>query len=139
MIEIRDCTPEDIPEIKRIHDLKNIDYAFPDLKQPLFLVKKVAVDDGKVIMAVGGYIQAETYLWMDPEWSDPHTRLEVMQQLQDSFLDELNLQGVDCCVCYVPEHIEKSFAKRLDALGWEPNREGWRCWNRTTERITQCV
>jgi len=132
---IRDYDSRDLPEIQRIHELKSIDYALPDLHSPLFLVKKVAEEKGRVVMALGAYIQAETYLWMDPgDWASPREKLKVLHNLQAEFLNDLYLKGVDCAVAYVPQEIEKHFGKRMTALGWSQNRDGWRTWGRSTKQ-----
>jgi hypothetical protein len=134
-VKIRNYEEKDLDDIKRIHALKGIDYELPDLQQPLFLVKKVLEVEGKVVMALGAYIQVETYLWLDPgPWATPQEKFDLLNELQHEFLKELWLQGVECAVCYVPEEIEKHFGKRLTQLGWSQNRDGWRTWGRSTKQ-----
>lgn len=132
---IRDYEPKDLEDLKRIHSLKSIDYKFPDIESPLFLVKKVLEVEGKVVMALAAYIQVETYLLMDSgNWAKPEEKLEALQSLQAEFLNDLYLKGVDCAVAYVPQEIEKHFGKRMTALGWSRNRDGWRTWGRSTKQ-----
>lgn len=132
---IRDYLPSDLEDIKRIHAMKGIDYQLPDLDQPLFIVKKVVEVNGKVVMALGAYIQVETYLFVDPgPWAKPKEKLEILNRLQNEFLKGLWLKGVDCAVAYVPQEIEKHFGKRMTQLGWSKNRDQWFTWGRSTKQ-----
>jgi len=41
-------------------------------------------------------------------------------------------KGIDQIVCWVPETVEKKFAKRLRAMGFSRDRDGWHSWSRET-------
>lgn len=131
---IRDYRPEDFEEIKRIHEQGGLDYKTPDVGSPLFIVKKVMEVHGRVVCAALFRVEVETYLLLDKESGlDPEQNMAVLRALQAESMNALWLQGVDNAVCWVPEDVEKYFAKRLIELGWTPDRSGWHSWTRMTE------
>ena len=125
---IRDYTAADRAEIRRIHYAMELDYKFPDLENPLFLVKKVAEKDGKPFGALALRICAEAMLWLDK--GHPKERYDTMKSLQDEVMAEAYLKGLSDVFADVPNI---RFDKRLKELGWEPNRPGWALWSRSTK------
>lgn len=141
---VRDYKPSDFEEIKRIHEQGGLDYKTPALNttnragetivNPLFIVNKVLTVDDKIVAAVLWRIEAETYLLLDKESGlDPEQNMAVLRGLQVEGLAALWKLGIDDAVCWVPQEIEKTFAKRLTQLGWKRDREGWHSWSRKTE------
>lgn len=128
---VRDYRPSDLAAIKAIHDQTQIDYRFPDLNSPLFLVTKV-YEVGGVVRAAGGvYIQLETYLWLDPsDWAEPDEKLDVIEALQIAGFRDSRLEGVDCAVLWIPPGMER-FGKRLTDMGWTQDRDGWISFSRS--------
>jgi hypothetical protein len=125
---VRDYQPGDKAALNAIHEAQGLDYKMPDLDQPLYFVKKVKVDGGKVVAALVLKICAETMLLIDPE-QEPQEKLTEMQELQSSVLNEAYRQGLDEVIASIPEI---GFDKRLIQLGWIKDRPGWNLWSRST-------
>jgi hypothetical protein len=123
---IRDYKPSDLEAVKRIHERTGIDYTFPDINSPLFLVTKVIEDDSGVIRACGGaYIQVELYLWLDPDdWADAPDKLAAIHALDGSVLHDCYLKGIDCAVLWLPPGMER-FGERLVDMEFTKDRDGW--------------
>jgi hypothetical protein len=129
---VRDAKPEDFAEIERIHAAMGMDYQLPDLAHPLFLVRKVTLDDnGEVIGACFLRITAETYLWMSPDIA-PRCKMDVMNKMQPEVLRAAWQNGLDDIEARIPETVERRFQKRLNQLGWSKNRSGWFPWTVAT-------
>jgi len=131
---IRDYKIKDFRDVKRIHAQGGLDYQFPDINSPLFIVRKVMTVNDKVVCAVLWRMEVETYLLLDQESTlGPEEKMMALRALQVEGLHELWTKGIDNCVAWIPESVEKHFSKRLTQLGWEPDRDGWRSWSRKTE------
>ena len=126
---VRDYEPGDKEALAAIHCSQGIDYEFPDIDAPLFIVKKVLTDEnGKIKAALVLRICAETMLLLDPE-QEPQEKLTEMQELQSSVLSEAYKQGLDDICASVPPI---GFDKRLSQLGWIEGKPGWKLWTRFT-------
>ena len=125
-MRLRNYEPADFAAVKAIHEKTNIDYAFPDIDSPLFLVTKVIEDDSGVVRACGGaYIQAEVYLWLDPsDWADPSDKLCAVSALDGAVLRDTYLRGINCAVLWLPPGMAR-FGERLVQIGFERDRDGW--------------
>lgn len=134
---IRPYTPADFPAVKRLHEASGLEYDMPDLSSHLFLITKVVERDGKIVMAAGARIETELYLWMSHDVGTPEERWEDLQRLNQSVMQDAWLNGIDDCVCWVPESIEKSFQKRLRMMGFNRDRDGWHSWSRKTNESNQ--
>ena len=128
---IRDLQPEDVPELERIHAASGLDYQLPDLTSPLFFVRKVLEDGGKIRAALVLKICAETMLLLDGK-QEPQEKLTEMQLLQSSVLSEAYGKGLDEIHAAIPEI---GFDRRLIQLGWTKDRPGWHLWTRSTHEI----
>jgi hypothetical protein len=125
---VRDYTAADRPQLEAIHAAQGLDYKFPDIDGPLFLVRKVLEIDGKVVASLVLKICAETMLLLDGE-QEPQEKLTEMQSLQSSVLSEAYAKGLDEIHAAIPEI---GFDKRLIQLGWLKDRPGWNLWTRST-------
>ena len=121
-METRDTEKRDYAEIEALHELSGFDYQFPDLDDPLFIVKKTAEEDGRVVQAIALKLQAEVYLWIDHSWGTPEERWCKLQTLTEEAKQAAWLRGLDSLVCVVPPEIADSFEKRLKAIGMERDR-----------------
>ena len=126
---IRDLQFSDIEDVEKIHRQSGLDYRMPDLKSPLFPIKKICVKDGEVLGAVALRLCAETFLWLDKQ-RRPQEKLQTMNDLQREVLADAWKNGLDEIHAAIPPI---GFDKRLRQLGWEPDREGWVLWTRRTE------
>jgi hypothetical protein len=129
---VRDYAPADLPALQRIHEQMGLDYRMPDLNDPLFVVRKVLEVGGEVVGATVARVEFETYLWLDNALN-PAEKNAAMHLLQPALLKDSRLLGAENLVCWVPENVEKKFAKRLAELGWKRDRDGWHTWSRSTE------
>lgn len=130
---VRNYKPSDFHAIKAIHEATQIDYKMPVLDSRLFVVKKVLEVDGIVRQAVGFRVEVETYLWTDPtDWALPDEKFLGLKALQAESMHLLMTKGVDTAVCWVPENVDKYFAKRMTEMGWSKDRDGWHSWSRKT-------
>jgi len=128
---VRDYQPADRPALEAIHALQGLDYRFPEIDGPLFIVKKVLVDENDNIKAALVLkICAETMLLLD-KGQEPQEKLTEMQELQSSVLSEAYGKGLDEIHASIPEI---GFDKRLIQLGWVKDRPGWSLWTRRTSQ-----
>jgi hypothetical protein len=126
----RDSDENDRLQLQAIHRASGMDYLFPDLDSPLFITRKVLIDDdGNIIGAAFLKVQAETYLMLDPTLG-PRQKMDAINRLNPEVEREAWEKGLDTLVAYIPEDIDKKFDKRLLKLGWERVRAGWKTWFR---------
>lgn len=131
---VRDYRPEDLPQIKAIHESVGLDYKMPEIGLPIFFIKKVIVLGDEVVAASVLRVEAETYLWLKRgDWADSEDKLLTLKLLQEEVLDAAWKLGVPNVVAWVPRHVERFFAKDMQTLGWSRDREGWISWSRPTE------
>lgn len=128
----RDYRPEDFEAVKAIHESTQLDYQFPDVNAPLFLVKRVLEVDGVVRVMLGMRIETECYLWLDKsDWATPEEKLAAIEILDKEGMEEAWLKGVDDAVLYLPPGMER-FGERLERLGFSKPREGWTAFSKRT-------
>lgn len=127
---VRDYKPSDAPAVAVLHRQMNMDYKLPELDDPLFVSRKVYVDDsGRIIGTEFLKLQAEAYLMLDCEL-DTLSKTRVIAHLSRETEREAYNQGVDTLVAYIPEDLSKKFTKRLTLLGWNQARDKWVTWFR---------
>jgi hypothetical protein len=127
---VRPYTESDLDAFKCIHADSKLDYRFPALDSPLFIVKTVIERAGRPTTLLAGKIDVETYLMTSGTAAE---RLEDIEAAQERFLAELWEKGIDNCYCGVPESVNRHFGKHMERLGWELGRPGWINWFRDTE------
>ena len=126
LLVVRDYLPSDFEAIRWIHENTQIDYQFPNLNSPLFLVTKVVEQDGVIRAAGGLYLQLETYLWMDPtNWGTLQEKSDAIQALAEAGFKEAWLQGLECAVLYLPPGMEEFGNYLVNKLGFAADRDGW--------------
>ena len=130
-MRIRDADAGDYSDVERLHGDMGIDYELPNLAHPLFVVQKVAYEDGRLLGACFLRLTAETYLWLDPALG-PRAKMETMAALQPEVLAHASALGLDTIEACIPSEVEKRFAKRLIRLGWERCKDKWHQWSRLT-------
>src|SRR5437868_1063416 len=127
--EIRDLEPSDVAEVQRIHEASQIDYAFPNILSPLFLVKKVLSVDGHVRLCVAGYLTSECYLFIDKEdWADPEQKWLAIQEVANAAIAEAKEKGLEETVVWLPPGMDQ-FGKRLENLGFSKDRNSWKSYS----------
>ena len=123
---VRDYQPGDLEAIKAIHKEQGFDYAFPDLSNPLFLVKKVREVDGRADAACFLRLTAETFLLVR---GGPVEKGRAIIELQPEVLREAYEKGLSEIICAVPPAISESFSSTLRHMLWEKT-QGWPIWQR---------
>lgn len=127
---VRDYTDADRSAVERLHRDMGMDYLLPDLDSPLFIVRKVYVDDGnQVIGAEFLKLQAEAYLMLSCTLN-PLEKTRTIAHLSRETEREAYNRGIDTLAAYIPEDISNKFTKRLNLLGWDKARPKWVTWFR---------
>lgn len=128
--KITTLAPGDFDAVRRLHEKSGFDYIMPDLASPLFVVKYAAKDpEGRVLGAAGLRVQAETYLWLDPDLP-VRVRYRVVLQLSRVVTAEAWRVGLDCLAAWLPPSLPRSFRRLLVKLGWGRDRDGWDSWSK---------
>lgn len=127
---IRDAELEDFPTLKAVHEASGFDYVFPDLKDPLFVIKKT---DGYNGIAVK--LEGTVYLWLNHLRGTPEERWTVMQELVEEAKLAAWEKGLDTLTCVIPPELEKSFDKRLRDIGMDRDRP----WSKYSFDLTSYV
>lgn len=121
---IRDYQSGDAEAFKAIHEESGFDYEFPNLGDPLFIVRKTVEEDGKVVQGLMVKLEGEVYLWIRQDWATPEERWARLVELTDAAKQVAWEKGLDSLICVVPPEIAKSFEKRLKEIGMVKNL-GW--------------
>jgi hypothetical protein len=124
-MRIREYTEADLEPLRRMHARQGFDYAFPDLRDPIFVSKLVLEDDaGRVVMASLARLTCEMYLLIDRDASEsssagnPQERYARLLALHQAGEQDLLGRGLDDAHAWLPPPIAKRFGRRLAALGW---------------------
>lgn len=128
---VRDYNPlTDLEAVTQLHRDMGMDYKMPDIDQPLFLVKKVCLnEDGRIIGAELLRIQAEAYLLLSGSVGSK-AKVEAIDALSKEVEASAWMMGIDDLVAYIPESISDKFSRLLSKLGWGKARDGWVTWVR---------
>ena len=127
---VRDYTDADKQAVAQLHRDMGMDYLLPDLKSPLFVVRKVYVNDADQIIGTEFLkLQAEAYLMLDCNL-DAVEKTRVIAHLSRETEREAYNRGLDTLAAYIPEEISTKFSKRLNLLGWSKARDRWVTWFR---------
>ena len=118
----------DLETLKGIHSRQGIPYPFPDLADSQFILRAVIENGHGVDTALLLKKSAEAYLLMDLEVGTPEDRLGRLDILNHAVPPVMKQMGIGEAYCAVPPHLEKSFGKRLVALGWY--KEPWPIYTR---------
>ena len=124
-MRIREYTEADLEPLRRMDARQGFDYAFPDLRDPIFVSKRVLEDDaGRVAMASLARLTCEMYLLMDRDASEsstagiPQERYARLLALHQAGEQDLLARGLDDAHACLPPPIAKRFGRRLTKLGW---------------------
>jgi hypothetical protein len=124
-MRIREYTEADLEPLRRMHARQGFDYAFPNLRDPIFVSKLVLEGDaGQVVMASLARLTCEMYLLMDRDaggsssLGGPQERYARLLALHQAGEQDLLARGLDDAHAWLPPPIAKRFGRRLAALGW---------------------
>lgn len=127
-MQVRAYTEGDLESLRAMHAAQGFGYAFPDLADPLFLVRSVVEEDGRPRMAAFLRLTAEAYLLADPREGSPRQRLRWVLGLHESVRQEAAARGLADVQAFLPPRVARAFGRRLAALGWR--RDPWTCYTR---------
>lgn len=128
-MKVRLYSDDDLDEIVRIHKANGLpanclpacckrDPHGNPVNAPLFFMRKVLEDDGRIALASFLKLTAEAFLLVDHEYADPERRLLALQKLTACTLSEAAKKGVEDVTAWIPPHLDRSFGDRLVALGF---------------------
>lgn len=124
-MRIREYTEDDLELLRQMHARQGFDYAFPDLRDPIFVSKLVLEDDaGQVVMASLARLTCEMYLLMNRSvesaktTGNPRESYARLLPLHKAAEQDLLARGLDDAHAWLPPPIAKRFGRRLTALGW---------------------
>ncbi len=123
---IRDMTLEDIPAVIALQKEQGFEYSIDDLSSPLFFVKKVREEGGRVVAAMLLRITAETFLICA---GSPVSTGRAIEELQPEVIGEAWTKGLSEIICVIPPPISDSFAPVLLRMGWN-RTHGWPMWQK---------
>ena len=127
---VREFKPEDMPALKSLHARSGFKYDLPDFADQQFVVRRVAEDDGQIVM--GGFLRqtTEAFLVCDSHWRGPRWRYEALEAIHNDAVEQLRKTGFRDIQAFLPPEIEKRFGERLLALGWQRYVEDeWKCYS----------
>ena len=124
---IRNFEDRDVARALEIHNENGLpENCFPDVNDPLFVVKLTVEHDGKAVMASFLKGASELFLLVDHGAGTPQERWEWLQQLTDEMKQRAWTLGLDQMSAWIPPEIADSFEKRLIELGFTESK--WRCF-----------
>jgi hypothetical protein len=123
---MREYQARDAQGVSAIHAAMGLDYRLPNLDSPL-VAATVCEDNGKLLAAGALKIEAEVYLWVDPNAS-PAAKWDAVRLIHRELVRKAVSLGLEQLVAYVPECVQKFFCKRLRMLRWAQARDGWKPW-----------
>ena len=128
MMRVRGYTEADLESLRTMHAAQGFGYAFPDLRDPLFLVRSVVEEDGRPRMAAFLRLTAEAYLLAGPHEGSPRQRWRWLLGLHESVRQQAAARGLADVQAFLPPRVARPFGRRLAALGWR--RDPWTCYTR---------
>lgn len=123
-MKIRSYTDDDNPKVRAMHAAMGLDYRLPDLNSPMVPDCQVCEQDGRVVAVAALKLEAETYLWVDPN-AAPAEKWLAIRMLMKVLARNALAMGIEQMVSYVPACLKSRFIKRMLTLGWEKPRDGW--------------
>lgn len=127
-MQVRAYAEGDLEAVRAMHAAQGFGYAFPDLGDPLFLVRSVVEEEGRPRMAAFLRLTAEAYLLADPGEGSPRQRWCWLLALHESVRQEAAARGLADVQAFLPLRAAHAFGRRLAALGWR--RDPWTCYTR---------
>lgn len=118
-MHIRDYKISDLKAVEELHAKSGLPApCLPNLADPLFFVKVVAEAEGKVVQAGFVKLIGEAYVLVDHDAGETGERLSTLESLVCAGLSAASAKGLSDVSCWLPPELEKSFGKRLRALGF---------------------
>src|SRR5271170_6207422 len=124
-MKIRPYEVGDRSAIEAIHEKSGLpDACLPDTESALFMVRQVVEIQKHIAVAAFAKLICEAWLLVDHSVGNPESRWAALQAIADTMEVAAARQGLDECTVWVPKELaETSFAKKLNALGFNHNDE----------------
>lgn len=117
---VREYVPEDKPELERLHRAQGLEYQFPDLTDPLFFIKLVGEQDGRIVNAGIAHLTAELFFLADRTAGTPKERYANFVKLHNTGCAvAYHVGGLSDIHAWLPPEVAKPFGRRLLKLGWK--------------------
>lgn len=118
-MRIRAYREDDLAAIERMHRESGLPAnCLPVLTNPLFKVKIVADQQGKVVQAGFVKLTGEAFILVDHTHATPQERLDALEELVVHGLADAAKVGLDDVSAWLPPEVERAFGPRLKALGF---------------------
>lgn len=92
----------------------------------MFAVSAIADDESGVPQAAAFLkIEAEAYLFINPEYATPEERWKTLLRIHEAVRWDAKELGLSEVGCYIPPNLSKAFHRRLSKLGWQDEPEAW--------------
>ncbi len=128
-MRVRNFAPGDEKVLREIHAAQGLDYEFPDLSNPLYLVKVCGVDENGQVRAAGiARVTAEVFYLIDPKLNSADKRKILELGLLET-AHRLERQGLDEFHVFVPPQLNGMGTLLEREFGFRPD---WKCYFRET-------
>ena len=128
-MNVRLYTDDDLEAVVKIHAANGLppaclpacckrDANGNPINAPLFFMRKILEDDGRVALASFLKLTAEAFVFVDHEHGDAERRWLALQKLTACTLSEAAKKGVEDVTAWIPPQLDRSFGERLIALGF---------------------
>ena len=120
-MKVRLFESADMPILDSLCTSQPFYHKLPDVNHETFISRFAATNGtGKPVAFCFCRVIGEGYMVMDREWGTPLERWLALQTVQNAVRADSVAKGIRRCVTWVPHEIEKSYGKRLQSLGWQP-------------------
>lgn len=116
---VRDLKQTDISILRAM--AQRAGYPYPDPTDSLELIRVVADQDDKPLMAAAGKKLVELFLWPG-ELERPHASVHALRLLHLDMAETLKVRGYKSAEAFLPPAIADKFGRRLETtFGWKRN------------------
>jgi hypothetical protein len=110
---IRRMKPEDLPQVRQIHQRGGYDFELPENMIDAYVME----DGGRIVALAGAEICAHVFMVIDPTWGSPHRRMELVESFHWPISRDLLKRGIQRAYMWFEPRF-KSFTRRMRPLGW---------------------
>jgi hypothetical protein len=116
---IRFYRPDDLAQLEQLHRAQGFEYEMPDLSDPLYFIKLVGEQDGKIVNAGIAHLTAEIYFLADPNAGTPRQRFDNFLTMHEAGCEAAyRTGGLSDLHAWLPPEVARPFGRRLRKLGW---------------------
>jgi hypothetical protein len=112
--------PDDLYALEELHRAQGFAYEMPDLADPLYFIKLVDEENGKIVTAGIAHLTAEIFFLADTRTGTPRQRFARFLAMEKAGSEAAYRQGgLSDIHAWLPPEIAKPFGRRLLKLGWK--------------------